>query len=70
MFFREDNTYNDILGKSVEQWLKEMSEHDDIAVRCGVKATNEYIASLKKQIKLLEEKNTLKDTYLKKVREK
>lgn len=47
-----------------------MSKHDDIAVRCGVKATNEYIDSLKKQIRVLEEKNELKDTYLKKVREK
>lgn len=70
MFFREDNTYKDILGKSVEQWLDDMSRHDDIAVRCGVKAANEYIDSLKKQIKVLEEKNALKDTYLKKVREK
>lgn len=70
MFFKEDNTYNDILGKSVKQWLDDMSRHDDIAVRCGVKATNEYIDSLKKQIRVLEEKNELKDTYLKKVREK
>lgn len=28
MFFKEDNSYNDILEKSLSQWLDEMSQHD------------------------------------------
>lgn len=70
MFFNEDNTYTDILEKSVAKWLEEMSEHDNIEVRCGVKAVNEYIASLKKQIDVLKEKNALKDEYMKKLKNK
>lgn len=68
MFFNEDNTYNEILEKSVAQWLDEMSKHDNIEVRCGVKAVNEYITSLKKQIDNLKDKNALKDEYLKKLK--
>ncbi len=68
MFFKEDNTFFEIREKSVEQWLQEMSEHEDIAVRGGVKATREYIEDLKKQISVLEEKSALKDEYLKKLR--
>ena len=41
MFEIEDNTYNEIREKSVRQWLEEMSEHEDVAVRCGVKVTLE-----------------------------
>lgn len=70
MFFREDNTYNDIREKSIRQWLMEMSQHDDVAVRGGVKVTGDYIDELKNQIKVLEEKNALKDKYLKQINEK
>lgn len=70
MFFKEDNTYNEIREKSIRQWLMEMSQHDDVAVRGGVKVTGDYIDELKTQIKVLEEKNALKDKYLKQVNEK
>ena len=36
MFQRDDTTYNDIRRKSLDQWLAEMENHDDIAVRGGV----------------------------------
>ena len=68
MLIPEDNTYNEIREKSVRQWLQEMSTHEDIAVRGGVKVTTEYLAELKRQIAVLEEKNALKDTYLKKLK--
>lgn len=70
MFFKEDNTYNEIREKSIRQWLDEMSRHEDIAVRGGVKVTTDYIDYLKKQIAVLEEKNELKDKYLKQMKGK
>ena len=70
MFFKDDNTYNDIREKSIRQWLDDMSSHEDIAVRGGVKVTREYMDDLKKQIAALEEKNALKDRYLKQMKEK
>lgn len=66
----EENEFYSIRERSVEQWLSEMEEHEDIAVRCGVRATRECIETLKKQIADLEEKNKLKDTYLKKMKDK
>lgn len=39
MFTRPDNTYNDIREKSLMQWLGEMEQHSDVAVRGGVKLT-------------------------------
>lgn len=68
MFIKEDNTYNDIREKSIRQWLDDMSDHQDLAVRGGVKVTRDYIDYLKQKIKLLEEKNKLKDEYLKKLK--
>lgn len=70
MFFREDTTYQDIKEKSVKQWLSQLKQHEDIAVRGGVKATEEYIQSLQKKIAVLEEKNQLKDEYLRKMKGK
>lgn len=70
MFIKEDNTYNDIREKSIKQWLQEMSVHEDVAVRGGVKVTEDYLDYLKRQIQELEQKNRLKDEYLKKMREK
>lgn len=68
MFEKEDKTYDDLRDRSIEQWLKEISSHDDIAVRGGVKVTREYIEYLKKTIKELEKKSDLKDKYLKKLK--
>ena len=70
---QEDNTYNDLRENSIRQWLEDMSRHEDVAVRGGVKVTAEYLEDLKKhlkkQIRLFEEKCALKDAYLKKMQE-
>ena len=70
MFTRPDNTYNDIREKSLMQWLDEMDQHSDVAVRGGVKLTREYVAHLQEKIKRLEEENELKAQYLRKMKEK
>lgn len=69
MFEKEDDTFYILREKSVNQWLDQMSQHDDLAVKGGVKATREYIESLKKRIGVLEEKNELKNKYLKAMKE-
>ena len=53
MFFREDTTYNDIRRKSLEQWLGEIENHEDIAVRGGVKLCREYLEYLNGKIEKL-----------------
>ena len=68
MFNKEDNTFNEVRGKAVLQWLDSMVDHSDIEVRGGVKVTKDYIDSLKKQIKNLKDKNSIKDKYLKKLK--
>ena len=67
MFIKEDNTYNDIREKSLLQWLAEMEQHEDIAVRGGVKLCREYMQYLKGENEKLKEENELKNYYLKKV---
>ena len=66
----EDNTYNDIREKSLMQWLDDMSQHDDVAVRGGVKLAREYYAYLKQENDRLKAENELKNEYLKKVASK
>ena len=51
MFGRPDHTYNDIREKSLMQWLDEMEQHPDIAVRGGVKLAREYVDHLKIRIR-------------------
>lgn len=68
MFVKEDNIYNETREKSIMQWLDEMSKHKDLAVRDGVKVTRDYIEYLKSQIVILEEKNKLKDRFLKQLK--
>lgn len=70
MFFREDNTYNDIRERSLIQWFDEMEQHEDLAVRGGVKLAREYMEHLKAENKKLESKCKLKDEYLKKMKNK
>lgn len=70
MFTRPDNTYNDIREKSLTQWLDEMEQHSDVAVRGGVKLTREYVQHLQEEIRRLGEENQLKAQYLKKMKEK
>jgi len=52
------------------QWLDEMSEHEDIAVRGGVKLAREYVQHLNDEIARLESENELKTQYLKKMKNK
>ncbi|MCR4781487.1 MAG: hypothetical protein K5851_01875 [Lachnospiraceae bacterium] len=70
MFYKEDNTFNDIRDKSLAQWLDEMEKHEDVAVRSGVKLNREYVQSLKDEIKRLKDENELKNQYLKKMKQK
>ena len=67
MWMREDTTYNDIRKKSLMQWLDEMENHEDIAVRGGVKLTREYVEHLEDTVAKLKQENELKNEYLKKV---
>jgi len=66
----KDNTYNDIREKSLNQWLDEMSEHDDIAVRGGVKLAKEYMQYLKDENNRLQSEIELRNEYLKKLKGK
>ncbi len=68
MFSKEDNTFNELQEKTINQWLDQMSTHDDIEVRSGIGVSKSYIANLKKKIDMLENKNNLKDKYLKKLK--
>ena len=71
MFFnREDTTYNDIREKSLLAWLDEMEQHEDIAVRGGVRLAREYMQYLKDKNVQLQKENELKNQYLKKMAQK
>ena len=71
MFFnREDTTYNDIRQKSLLAWLDEMEQHEDIAVRGGVRLAREYMQYLKDKNVQLQKENELKNQYLKKMAQK
>ena len=68
MFTRPDNTFNDIRQKSLEAWLTEMEQHDDIAVRGEVKLCRDYIKHLEDEKDKLKQENELKNSYLKKLK--
>ena len=65
---RSSDEDDDIREKSIKQWLDQMSGHEDIEVRGGTKVTQGYIEDLKRKISSLEEKNAVKDRYLKKMK--
>lgn len=67
MFIKEDNTYNDIREKSLLQWLDQMEQHEDVAVRGGVKLCREYLQHMKDKNEKLKEEIELKNSYLKKM---
>ncbi|MBU5430863.1 hypothetical protein KQI22_12460 [Kineothrix sp. MSJ-39] len=67
MFYPKDNSYNDIREKSLNSWLSEMEQHEDLAVRGGVRLAREYMQYLKDENKRLLEENELKNSYLKKM---
>lgn len=70
MYFREDNTYHEMRENSAIQWLKEVREGEDLVNKYGAKLTMEYIAHLQDKIKELEDKNALKEQFLKRMKEK
>ena len=67
MYFPDKSEYQDIREKSLMQWLDEMEQHEDIAVRGGVKLAREYVQSLQKEIESLKSENELKKEYMKKL---
>lgn len=68
MFLPQDNTYNDIREKSLNQWLEEMEQHEDVAVRCGVQLCRDYMQHLYRENEKLRQENALKNCYLKKMK--
>ena len=68
MYFSDKSEYQDIREKSLMQWLDEMEQHEDIAVRGGVKLAREYAQSLQKEIENLKSENELKKEYMKKLK--
>ena len=68
MYFPDKSEYQDIREKSLMQWLDEMEQHEDIAVRGGVKLVREYVQSLQKEIENLKSENELKKEYMKKLK--
>lgn len=68
MYFPDKSEYQDIREKSLMQWLDEMEQHEDIAVRGGVKLAREYVQSLQKEIENLKSENELKKEYMKKLK--
>lgn len=68
MYFLDKSEYQDIREKSLMQWLDEMEQHEDIAVRGGVKLAREYVQSLQKEIENLKSENELKKEYMKKLK--
>lgn len=67
MYFPDKSEYQDIREKSLMQWLDEMEQHEDIAVRGGAKLAREYVQSLQKEIENLKSENELKKEYMKKL---
>lgn len=70
MYFTDKSEYNDIREKSLHNWLDEMENHPDIAVRGGVKLTREYIQHLNDEIENLKNENKLKAQYMQKLKRK
>lgn len=70
MLGKEDTIYKDMIQKTAMHWLEEVASSEEVTVREGAKLTLEYIESLKKQIEILEDKNKLKDTFLKRLKSK
>ena len=70
MFFKDDNTYHQMRRDSCMQWLDQLLAEEDVVNRSGAKVTKEYIQYLDSKIKELEDKNALKDEFLRKMKNK
>ncbi len=68
MYFTDKSEYNDIREKSLLQWLDEMEQHEDVAVRGGVKLAREYVQYLQDEIEHLKQANELKSQYMRKLK--
>lgn len=68
MYFTDKSEYNDIREKSLLQWLDEMEQHEDVAVRGGVKLAREYVQYLQDEIERLKQANELKSQYMRKLK--
>lgn len=68
MFIREDNTYNEIRERSLEQWLEEMEQHEDVAVRGGVRLCRDFMAHLREENERLKQENDMVKSYLRKMK--
>ena len=67
---KEDNSYNEMKGRSAIQWLTETMNSENKKEKSGAKVTLEHIEYLNRRIRDLEGKNALKDEYLKKLKMK
>lgn len=67
---KEDNSYNEMKGRSAIQWLTETMNSENKIDKSGAKVTLEHIEYLNRRIRDLEGKNALKDEYLKKLKMK
>lgn len=70
MFFKEDNTFNDMRRNSTNQWLNQLVEGDDLVNKHGAKLTLEYIDYLIKKNEELKEQIALRDDFLKRLKKK
>ncbi|MBP3886163.1 MAG: hypothetical protein J6F30_00705 [Cellulosilyticum sp.] len=70
MFGREDYTYSQMKKDSAIDWLNQLLTSEDVINRHGAKITLDHIETLNRRIKELEDKNALKDQYLKKLKSK
>lgn len=69
MIIKEDNTYNEMKRRTILNWLNGQMESGNNINSSGAKVTLEYIDYLNRKIRALEDKNALKDEYLKKLKQ-
>lgn len=65
-----DNTYDKLRSDSLDEWLSQMEQHEDVAVRGGVKLAKDYIQHLKDENARLREEGELKNEFLRKMKAK
>lgn len=70
VYIKDDNIYSEMRKNSAVQWLTELTSSDDVVNKHGAKLTLEHIEALNKKIKELEDKNALKDEFLKRLKQK
>lgn len=70
MYFKEDHTYTDMRKNAAIQWLNGLLECEDLVNKNSAKVALQHIEYLNKQIKELEDKNALKDEFLKRLKNK